>query len=119
MNVRTPTNLGERTPFWLEAENLDAIPRGRESLALASLRKRLLEEAMEEPTDTELNNLLRLAAAEAEAQAWLTPFPLLVLPELLEEKLEAVRTYARKRAWLRRRFDQGLLPAGYGRAQPR
>jgi hypothetical protein len=36
---------------------------------------------------------LHLAAGEAEALAWLTPFPHLFLPLLLEEKLDAAKRY--------------------------
>lgn len=44
---------------------------------------------------------LRQAAAEAESLAWLSPFPLLVLPALLEEKVREARLRAAKQAQLR------------------
>jgi hypothetical protein len=45
-----------------------------------------------------MSHLLRLAAAEAEAEAWATGFPLLLFPTLFEEKTSAVQRYlARQR----------------------
>ena len=41
-----------------------------------------------------LNVLIRRAANEASAIAWTTPFPLLVLPTLLEEKVRRARRQA-------------------------
>jgi hypothetical protein len=34
-----------------------------------------------------------LAAVEAEARAWLTSFPLLLFPTLLEEKISEAKSY--------------------------
>ena len=38
--------------------------------------------------------LVRQAATEAEALAWATPYPLLFLPVLVEEKIEGARQWA-------------------------
>ena len=51
-----------------------------------------------ETTDAVLRRQLRLAANEAAAVAWTTPFPLLVLPVLLEEKSEEAQQYSRRQA---------------------
>ena len=69
--------------------------------ALSELRVRLLREALASPADAELSNLVRLAATEAEAQAWLTSFPLLVFPTLFEEKTQRVRGYVARQRRLR------------------
>ena len=72
--------------------------------ALDRLKDRLLRELLQSTTDPELNPLLRRAANEATALAWTTPYPLLVLPTLLEEKADAARRYARHQTvvWKRR-----------------
>ena len=69
--------------------------------ALSELRVRLLREALASPADPELSKLLRLVATEAEAQAWLTSFPLLVFPALFEEKTQRVRGYVARQRRLR------------------
>lgn len=70
---------------------------------LARLKDRLLQEKLPEHTEPDLERLVRLAATEAEALSWLTPFPLLVLPVLLDEKLEGVQRYAKRQRRLLRR----------------
>jgi hypothetical protein len=65
---------------------------------LSKLRKRLFEASLPEVGDPAKRRLLRLAAGEAEALASLTPFPLLVLPELLHEKLESADRYIGRQA---------------------
>jgi len=70
-----------------------SLNRQRTGRALSDLKDRLLQLRLAQIADAELVRLLRLAAGEAEALAWQTPFPLLLLPVLLEEKLEAGRTY--------------------------
>ena len=71
---------------------------------LERLKERLLRELFRATPDPELNPLLRRAANEATALAWTTPYPLLVLPVLLEEKADAARSYARHQSgiWKRR-----------------
>jgi hypothetical protein len=56
-------------------------------------KARLLAMALPTIGDPDHLKLLRLAAVEAEALAWLTPFPHLFLPVLLEEKLATARRY--------------------------
>jgi len=57
------------------------------------LKSRLLKPVLDHATDPALRRQLRLAANEASAVAWTTPFPLLVLPVLLEEKSADVHRY--------------------------
>lgn len=64
---------------------------------LRHLRQRLVREWMvrnPEVPATPWERLIGLSAIEAEALAWQTNAPLLVLPVLLEEKLDDVRRYA-------------------------
>jgi hypothetical protein len=75
-----------------------AIERRRTERNLSKLRKRLFEASLPEIGGPANLRLFRLAAGEAEALAALTPFPLLVLPELLHEKLAATDRYVTRQA---------------------
>jgi hypothetical protein len=70
---------------------------------LADLRNRLLQEALNRAPGDPLARLLRLAAVEAEAQAWLTSFRLLLFPILFEEKVGEARSYVTRQRQLRPR----------------
>jgi hypothetical protein len=74
--------------------------RKRSAITLADLKAQLLARAINNAADETVARLFRLAAGEAEALAWQTPFPLLFLPVLLEEKLDAVHRYATHQARL-------------------
>ena len=65
---------------------LTSLERGATETELDRLRDHLLRPMLEEANDLALLDSLRRAANEAAAAAWLTPFPLLFLPALLEEK---------------------------------
>ncbi len=83
--------------------NLGESARADESRILAGLRDRLLDEALESARVTGwARRLVRLAALEAEARAWVTPFPLLLFPELFEEKAREVSGYVARQERLRR-----------------
>ncbi len=69
------------------------LRRGRTEQALVELKERLLRSAQQDARDVDQERLMCLAAGEAEALAWLTPYPLLVLPVLLEEKIHAAKRY--------------------------
>lgn len=56
-------------------------------IELDQLKSRLLEQELGHSTDVCLRTALQRAADEAASLAWMTPFPLLFLPGLLEEKL--------------------------------
>jgi hypothetical protein len=85
----------------LRAERFGSPSMTTVGLALSQLRGRLLEEALTDAPDDPLANLVRLAAVEAEARAWLTSFPLLLFPALFEEKAQGVRTYVARQKQLR------------------
>ena len=83
-----------------------AVPfRGARETELEQFKKRLLRDALHATEDAELYAPLRRAATEAAAAAWMTPFPLLFLPALFEEKAGlARRQFARARSvWDRSR----------------
>jgi hypothetical protein len=62
------------------------------------LKNRLLAETLDEAEQPELNVPLRRAANEAAALAWVTFYPLLVFPELFEEKARTALRQARRQA---------------------
>jgi hypothetical protein len=69
-----------------------AVPfRGARESELEQLKNRLLRDALNAAADTEFYAPLRRAANEAAAIAWMTPFPLLFLPTLFDEKAALAR----------------------------
>ena len=80
-----------------------SLARGRMETELDRLRDRLLQPLLDRANDVALLDSLRRAAHEAAAAAWLTPFPLLFLPALLEEKARKASLHvARQKAILRK-----------------
>jgi hypothetical protein len=72
------------------------------------LKSRLLEPLLAGTHDAGLREHLQRAAAEAASLAWMTPFPLLVLPILVEERAQEARRHAQLQAEVRAR-SQVLL----------
>src|SRR5688572_21263115 len=70
---------------------LTAPKRGAAETELDSLKERLLRPVIEKVGDPQTETSLRRAGTEAAALAWTTPFPLLFLPELLEEKVDKAK----------------------------
>ena len=69
-----------------------AVPfRGARETELEQLKNRLLRDALNAAADAEFYAPLRRAANDAAAVAWMTPFPLLFLPELFGERVSAAR----------------------------
>ena len=62
------------------------------------LKSRLLAETLDAAEQPELNALLRRAANEAAALAWVTFYPLLVFPALFEEKSRTAVRQAERQA---------------------
>jgi len=99
---KVPTEFAPETRFAVFP--VPAAPfRGTQETELDRLKNRLLRELLAGATTAELYAPLRRASNEAAALAWTTPFPLLVLPELLREKAETARRYTRKQAALLKR----------------
>jgi hypothetical protein len=73
------------------APNPAAPFRAAQDAELEQFKARLLRGALLVAEDIDECVLLRRAANEAAAVAWTTPFPLLFLPALFEEKQATVR----------------------------
>ena len=78
---------------------------------LDQLKNRLLARELEHTTTLEQNVGLRRAANDAAALVWLTPYPLLLLPVLFEEKARAARIKTGRQALIRERSNE-LLTLG-------
>ena len=77
--------------------------RGVLEMELDRLKDRLLRQLLKEPSFATLQVPLHKAATEAATLAWMTPYPLLVLPGLLEEKANLLRMRIEKQEAIRRR----------------
>lgn len=77
----------------------------RQDARLESFKNRLLKRLLDEAPVMAFHLPLRRAANEAAALAWLTPYPLLLLPALMEEKARVAceQTVRQKRIKLRSR----------------
>ncbi|MCI0537151.1 MAG: hypothetical protein L0Z50_18190 [Verrucomicrobiales bacterium] len=73
------------------------------------LQKRLLKDVLNRTIDPDLNLLFRHASTEAAALAAAAGYPLLLLPLLFEEKVEAARLYSERQA---RILKRGSEPTG-------
>jgi len=106
-NKRLPTRFAPETRF-----EVPALPfRAVQATELEQLKARLLRQLLAEVTDPAQNILLRRAANEAAAIVWLTTCPLLLFPELLQEKARAARAQGGRQARIRRRSEDLLLKA--------
>jgi hypothetical protein len=82
--------------------------RGAVETELEQLKERLLGPLLNASTDPAEGAPLRRAANEAAGLAWITPFPLLVFPVLLEEKVSAAQRQEARQQQIRQRTE-GLL----------
>ncbi len=99
---KVPTRFARETRFEVTPVPA-ALARGAPEVQLDRAKARLLEQFLKETDDADLHAGLRRAANDAAALAWLTPFPVLFLPVLLEEKVRtAKRQAARQKAILQR-----------------
>ncbi len=107
---RVTTWFAPKTRF--DVTPVPAAPfRGAVETQLDRLKDGLLLRLLSEAPAPELNAPLRRAANEAAALAWLTPFPLLLFPTLLEEKAQTTRKQVAKQARVRRRSRALLAEA--------
>lgn len=83
--------------------SLNAPRRGAHEEELNRLTRRLLQRHLAGADSVPQRDILRHAAHDACALVWLTPFPLLFLPLVLEEKVGALRRQAQFQENLRRR----------------
>ncbi len=101
------TRFGPETRF--EIGSIPPAPlRGPAENDLEQLKTRLLSPLLQPPEKAELNTALRRAANDAASAAWVTPFPLLFFPTLLEEKAAVARRQVKRQQEIRQR-TQGLL----------
>jgi hypothetical protein len=102
-----------RTRFAREVRfDVDPVPfRTAENTELEKLKDRLLRQLLEQATDPDQNTALRGAANDAVALAWVTRYPLLVFPALLEEKAQTALVQCRRQAGIRQRSLNLLLQA--------
>ena len=110
--MNTTSNRRQRAPSGSGTEFLsaDGPSVNRREPELERFKRRLLRELLNQNTNPELTAPLRRAANEAAALAWLTPYPLLVFPALLEEKVQRARQQNLRQARIRQR-SRKLLPA--------
>lgn len=88
--TKLPTRFEPETRF--DVSPVPAVPfRGARETELERLKDRLLRDALDAEADAEFYAPLRHAANEAVAVAWMTPFPLLFLPVLFDEKTALAR----------------------------
>ena len=104
-----PTTLITDATFVAKANEMARCSRSSPPAAtLSALRQYLLEEALGRVRDQKLRSWFYHAAVEAEALAWLTPFPLLFLPDLFDEKVDGVRNYVKRQAVVGRTLAYSL-----------
>src|SRR5580700_11792864 len=72
--------------------------RATQETEFERLKNRLLTETLPATARPELNALIRRAANEAAALAWVTFYPLLVFPALFEEKTSQALRQAERQA---------------------
>jgi len=77
-------------------------------LGLDLLHDRLLAAALRRNATPSLVPVIRQAAQESAAIAWLQPFPLLAFPGLFEEKLHAARRRHHRQNVIRSRSEEWL-----------
>jgi hypothetical protein len=101
------TRFEAETQF--EAGAIAPVPhRGALETELERLKERLIGPMLDASADPAQGAPLRRAANEAAGLAWITPFPLLVFPVLLEEKVCAAQQQEARQRQIRRRTE-GLL----------
>lgn len=87
------------------------LSRAEQRARLGELKDRLLQEHLSGADPTETPPQVRWAAEEAASLAWASPYPLLVLPELVKEKVAAARARAERQALIWRRSTALLAEA--------
>jgi len=110
-NNTVPMEFGPNTRF--VPPIVTAVPnyRGTVEVELEKLKERLLATELARTLSLDANVLLRRAANEAVALVWLTPYPLLLLPVLFDEKARAARKAVSRQALIRERNSDLLVLA--------
>jgi hypothetical protein len=110
-NITVPLEFGPNTRFAPPIVPVTPACRGVVDAELERLKERLLASELAKVTDLETNVFLRRAANEAVALVWLTPFPLLLLPVLFDEKARVARRAAGRQVLIRERSSELLALA--------
>jgi hypothetical protein len=84
----------------------EACSRAATSARFGELQARLVRDVLEETLNPVLRSHLLHAANEAAALAWTTSYPLLVIPTLLAEKVQAARFRAVRQTQIQRRSQE-------------
>ena len=102
-----------RTRFGREVRfDVKTVPfRAAEPTELDKLKDRLLRGLLGKTSLPAENLALRRAANDAAALAWVTRYPLLVFPTLLEEKARAALRQVQRQELVRERSQHILLKA--------
>ena len=80
--------------------------RGLMEIEIEQLKNRLVAELLRTTPNLAMNRHLLQAANEAAALAWIAPFPLLLLPVLLEEKVKAAQLRLERQKNIHHRSQQ-------------
>lgn len=107
---RVPTQFAAATRFEPRVRAGGPFRRVMEN-ELEQLKNRLLARELVRTTTLGQNVSLRRAANEAAALVWLTPYPLLLLPVLFEEKVRTARIKTGRQALIRERSNELLTLA--------
>jgi hypothetical protein len=105
----------KRTSPWLEPENCCEVRRAPVPISAApdeeleNLKSRLLAAALMHLVDSTAAPGVERAASEAAALAWAGPFPLLLFPELFDEKAADALVQARRQAAVRERSRELMM----------
>ncbi len=92
--------------------NVKTVPvRPAQTAELEQLKNRLLGGLSNGVIDEKSRELLRRAANDAAALVWLTGWPLLLFPLLLEEKVRAAQVQQQRQARVRQRSLDLMLKA--------
>lgn len=114
MNSKSETNNdnNRRVPIQFASDvQFDATPATAPARAelrelFARLQDRLIQQCLYETRNSVLRRNLHRAADEAAAVAWTTPYPLLVMPTLFEEKTLAARLRTVRQNQIRERSER-------------
>lgn len=96
---KVPTRFESET--WFDVVIPAAPFRGAEERKLDQFKNQLMEQMSISSAKGDLLSRYQHAATEAATLAWMTPYPLLVLPVLLEEKILAAKLHAERQSVIR------------------
>lgn len=107
----TATTTDRTPPGTRVSRRAGAGARAASNAGLESLKNRLLRLHLAETVQAEHAPRIRRATEDAASLAWATPFPLLVLPELVEERVAVERSRAELQDRIRQRSRHLLMRA--------